>query len=545
MKDLILKHALINAVQHGGKADIQAVIGKIIAKDPNARKRLKEIVPKIKKIVEEVNSLGLEKQKQKMDELGIEIEKRVEEERILPELPEAKKGKVVMRIAPNPNGPLHIGHARMAVLNDEYVKRYKGKLILRFDDTDPKNPNKIAMKEAYKWIEDDLKWLGVEWKKTERASAKIKTYYKYFKKLLKMGKAYVCSCEQEAWKNLVRVERKTCPCRENSVKENLKRWSAMLKWKYKEGQAVGRIKTPFVEDPAVIDWVAFRIVDAPKHPLVKNVKVWPMLDFASAIDDYDFKVTHIVRGKDLAVSESRQKFVYDYFGWKYPVTRIYGKFMTSEDMVVSKRDVAEGIKSGRFSGYDDARLVFLKALRRRGIQPDAIRNYILNLGLSEKETTVDLDILHDENKKLIDADAERYFVVAEPVEITLDRVPLKTVKAPLYPGKRKYRKIKTAKKVFIEKIDYTAYAGKEVRLMHFCNVVINKKAKVASVAKKDIPKIHWVSDGVKVNLVMPGNVLDAVGEKNISKIKPDEMVQFERIGYARCDKKNVFYFSHR
>jgi len=309
------------------------------------------------------------------------------------------------------------------------------------------------------------------------------------------------------------------------VEENLKRWKMMLKRKYNEGQAVGRIKTPFVEDPAVIDWVAFRIVDNPEHPFVKNVNVWPMLDFASAIDDYEFKITHVVRGKDLAVSESRQRFVYDYFGWKYPVVKIYGKFMTSEDMVVSKSEVAAGIKSGKFSGYDDPKLVFLKALRRRGIQPEAIRSYILNLGLSEKETTVDLNILYSENKKVIDAGAERYFVVADPVEISLDRIPLKTVKAPLYPGKRKLRKIKTAKKVFIEKLDYTAYIGKEVRLMHFCNVVVNKKAKVTSVARKEIPKIHWVANPIKVKIVMPNDVLDGVGESNLKKLKVNQLIQ--------------------
>lgn len=548
MEQLVRKHALANAVQFNGKASIGAVIGKVIAEKPEMKADMDFLKKTVAKIVSEVNAIGIETQKKELEKTGWQkIEK--EQRTGLPPLPNADAG-VVMRMAPNPNGPAHIGHSRMAILNDEYAKMYKGRLFLRFDDTDPKNPNKIPMKEAYKWIEEDLKWLGVKYEKSFRASARLGIYYKYFERLLAMGKAYICTCGQEAWRRMVRGERKPCPCRSLGVKENLKSWKDMLLHKIKEGQAVGRIKTDIetISDPAIIDWVAFRIVDKPNHPFAKPIKkVWPMLDFASAIDDFEFGITHIIRGKDLAISEARQKILYEYMGWKYPVTKVYGKFITTENMVVSKSKIAEGIKSGKFSGYDDPQLATLKAFRKRGIRPEAIRNYIAGLGLSEAETTVDLEILFSENRKLIDRGSDRCFFVSEPIEIELDKLPIKKVKAPLYPRKRKFRKIPASNKIYIEKQDYVANLGKEARLMHFCNLIVGKKAKVTGTELKDIPKMHWVpKNAKKTKLMMPdGKIVSGLAEPAIAKVKPNQIVQFERIGFARCDKKGFFYFAHK
>ncbi len=549
-EQIIRKHALANAVQFCGKAEIGSVIGKAIAEKPELKADMNALKQKVAKTVSEVNALNPEEQKKELEKTGWQkIEK--EQRTGLPPLPGAEKGKVIMRMAPNPNGPFHIGHARMVILNDEYAKMYKGKLILRFDDTDPKNPNKVPMKEAYKWMEEDLEWLGVRYGKVFRASSRLPVYYKHFKNLLETESAYVCTCGQEEWSRLVRNERKECPCKSLSTEENLKRWKDMLSHKLKEGQAVGRIKTDMekISDPAVIDWVAFRIVDKPEHPFAGKPpkKVWPMLDFASAIDDYEFGITHIVRGKDLAVSEARQKILYGHTGWKYPITRVYGKFMTTEEMILSKSKIAEGIKSGKFSGWDDPRLVMLRAFRKRGILPEAIRNYILGLGFGESETTVDLEILYSENRKLIDKTSNRYFFVAEPVEIGLDKLLTKIVKAPLYPGGKKFRKIPASKKIFIEKQDYAANLGKEARLMHFCNIVVGKKSTVTGTELKNIPKLHWVSKGaVKTKLVMPdGKIISGLAEPSAANVRAGQIVQFERIGFARCFRKGLFYFAHK
>ncbi|MFZ3077088.1 MAG: glutamate--tRNA ligase [Candidatus Aenigmatarchaeota archaeon] len=566
-EQIIRKHALANAAQFGGKASMGAVIGKVIAEKPELKVDMNALKQAVTKIISEVNALDLETQKKELEKTGWQkIEK--EQREGLPPLPNADTC-VVMRMAPNPNGPLHIGHARMVILNDEYAKMYRGKLFLRFDDTDPKNPNKVPMKAAYKWIENDLKWLGVKYGKVFSASSRLPIYYKYFEKNLEAGNAYVCTCEQEAWSRMVRNERKPCPCKDLDAEENLKRWRNMLKHKLKEGQAVGRIKTDMdkIKDPAVIDWVAFRIVDKPQHPFSgkPRKKVWPMLDFASAIDDREFGITHIVRGKDLAISEARQRILYEYMGWKYPVAKIYGKIMTTEEMVVSKSKIAEGIKSGKFSGYDDPQLATLSAFRKRGILPEAIRNYMVGIGMNESETTVDLEILYAENRKLIDKTSDRYFFVAEPVEIELDKVPAKVVKAPLYPGGKKFRRIPATKKIFVEKADFDADKGKEARLMHFCNIILDKKAKVTGSELKDarkaklsgmpktkevfvhVPKLHWVPKGaIKTKLVMPdGKIISGLAEPAAAKIKPNQIVQFERVGFARCDKKGLFYFAHK
>ncbi len=548
LNKIILKHALLNAQQYG-KAEMGSVLGKVIAEAPEVKKDIDGLKKQILLTIADVNKMKKEAVEKELKKFG-KIEKPKEQKHELPDLSNVKKGKVVMRMAPNPNGPPHIGHTRMLILNDEYVKRYKGKLILRFDDTDPKNPNKIPMKEAYKWFEEDLKWLGVKYSKVSRASDRLAVYYKYFEQFLKDGLAYVCTCQQEAWSKMVRIERGTCPCRGLDADENVQRWKKMQIGELKEGQAVGRIKTPTdVADPAVLDWVAFRIVDEPEHPFVKDEHVWPMLDFASAIDDHDFGITHIIRGKDLSISEVRQRILYDKLGWKYPETRVYGKFVTTEAMILSKSKIAEGIRNKIYSGWDDPRLATLRAFKKRGIQAQAVRNYIAALGLNEHETTVDLDILYNKNREVIDKKSNRYFFVSEPIEVFLSKVPVRTVKAPTYPGKRTYRKIPVGKKVFVEKIDFIANRGKEVRLMHFANYVLDKNAKFTGKPLKDIPKLHWCPEkNVKVKIVtQSGKEIEGIAEPEISKVKVDQTVQFERISFARCEsvKPLVFYLAHR
>ncbi len=313
VKKLILKHALVNAVAYGGKSTPGAVIGKVVAENPELKKDMQVLAKEVVKIVKQVNSWSLTEQKKELAKFG-KIEKPEIEQRVgLPELPNVK-GKVVMRFAPNPSGPLHIGHIRQALLNDEYVKRHKGKFILRFDDTDPKSDVKPPMKEAYHWIREDLKWLGVKVSQEAMASSRLETYYKYFEKLLEMGNAYVCTCDANEWRE--RKERsEPCEHRDDDARMQIERWKKMFK-KFKEGEAVARMKTDINHpDPAARDWATFRIIDKPNHVMVGNkYRVWPLLDFASSIDDHEFETTHIIRGVDLNISEVRQRFLYNYFG---------------------------------------------------------------------------------------------------------------------------------------------------------------------------------------------------------------------------------------
>ena len=546
----IRRFALLNALEFG-KAQVKPVIAKVLALHPELRKNAKDVVELCERVVSEINSLSPEEIKKISEEMGVKLEKRKRESgaQTLPELPVEENVRPVFRIAPNPNGPLHIGHARMIILNDEYAKRYGGTLILRFDDTDPKNPAKRPVKEAYEMIRRDLKWLGVKWHEEIIASRRLDIYYRWFEICLKKGFAYICTCSAEEWRERVRKKRTACECRKKSGEENLRDWKKMLAHEFKEGEAVGRIKTSLEEkDPAVIDWVAFRIIDEPGHPFFANPqtapKVWPSLDFASAIDDRLTGVTHILRGKDLAICEKRQRILYDYFSWRYPRVFVFGKIF-SEKFVFSTSRLREMVEKGIYKGFDDTRLATICALRKRGITAQAIRNYIISLGLNENETKFDMEILHAFNRKVLDPVAKRFFLVRNPVEIELETVPREQIEAPLYPGRKETRVIKVSERIFVEKEDFEKFRGKEVRLMHFCNVLLKKKARVTSLENRDIPKIHWVSNGVKVALVENEEERECVAEENVLGVKRDEIVQFERVGFARCEDRARFYFAHR
>src|SRR3989338_8712398 len=299
MKDVILKHCLLNAVQHEGKANFQAVLSKILGESPKLKSDIKMLAIEIQKVLDEINSWSLEKQKNEVEKLNIIIENKPhhKEERVLPDLSNVEKN-IIMRMAPFPSGPLHIGNARMAILNDEYVKKYHGKLFLVIDDTIG-SEEKIPISEAYGMIKNGLKWLGIKWNKVFYKSARLEIFYKYAKKMLEINVAYVCECPTDKLRKN-RRDGTECYCRSNDAKTNIEKWEMMLKGGYKEGEAIVRLKTDMNhENPAFRDRVLLRISNR-EHPRVGNkYKVWPMLEFSWAIDDYLLKITHVIRGKEL------------------------------------------------------------------------------------------------------------------------------------------------------------------------------------------------------------------------------------------------------
>ena len=548
MRDVILKHALSNAVEFNGKANAGSVIGRVVSEKPELKADMKTLGKTVSEVVKEVNSWDLKKQKTELKKFG-KIEKPKKEERVgLPPLPDAKPRKVVMRLAPFPSGPLHIGNAKPYIINDEYVKTYKGKLLLVIDDT-MGSPQKQVMPEAYKLIPEGLKWLNVKFDpKIIFKSDRLKFYYQYAKELIEKDAAYVCECSNDQLKHN-RANAIACSHRYQSIKENLDKWQDMLDGKYAEGQAILRIKTDMAHpNPAFRDRVLLRITEREHPKTKKKFKVWPLLDFSWAIDDHLLGITHVLRGKDLMIESDMEKFIWDIFGWPHPVI-IHTGMVRLEGVKISKSKSQQEITSGVFKGWDDPRTWSLQSLRKRGFLPEAIRTFTLAGGVTEHDVTVPVDSLYAENRKLIDAIANRYFFVAEPVEITLDRLVARSVDAPLYPGKRKYRKIPTTKKIYVEKLDYMANKGREVRLMHFCNIMLDRTAKVTGKPVKDIPKIHWVPEkAVKAKLVMPdGKEIDGLLEPAAAKLKKGAIVQFERIGFCCCDsiKPLVFYYAHR
>src|SRR3989344_1230037 len=488
-------------------------------------------------MVDEVNKLSVKEQENEIKKFGGIKDKGKPlstQERKIPELVNAKKGKAIMRFAPNPNGPLSFGHCRPGLWNWFLVKKYNGKYILRFDDTDPKI--KVPMKEAYSWIKKDLEWLGVKPSKVVIQSKRLKIYYKHAEELIKKGYAYVDTIKQEEmrqkiWKSELSDEREEQPS------EVMKKWKKMFT-KYKEGEAVLRIKTDIDHpNPAVRDWIAFRIIEKGKHPLVK-AKVWPLLNFASAIDDYELKVTHILRGIDLKVSDQRQKYVFDYFGWKYPETIYNGKFLIGG--IKSTSEAKELIKEGKLTGWDDVRLGTIMSLRRRGFQAETIVNFIKDIGIDRSDVNISMDNLASYNKKIIDKKANRYFLILNPKKIMIKGNKIKNAKIPLHPDflKRGSRKINVKEEFYVQ--DEIKF-GENYRFMHLFNFKNGEVTSYEYDNKLNAKLIHWLpvsKDLVNVEVVMGDNsVVKGYGEPDLKKVKLNEIIQFERLFFAKCEKK--------
>ncbi|MDP2766208.1 MAG: glutamate--tRNA ligase [Candidatus Methanoperedens sp.] len=558
IKLLIKKYALQNAVKYNRMPQAGAVMGKVMAV-PELRPRAKEITSLVGEVLGEINQMlpgSWEEELEKLaPELLAELKEKKEPEKGLPPL--EINGTLVMRFAPNPNGPPTIGSARGIVVNSEYTKKYHGKLIIRFDDTDP--ATKRPMLEAYTWYLEDCKWLGAKPDEVIIASDRIPKYYEVAEELIQKDGAYVCFCEQEEFKAL-KDAKKACPHREQGGEKNLEFWHRMISGEYKEQEAVLRIKTDIThKDPAIRDWVAFRIIKTP-HPRVGDrYCVWPLLDFESAVEDHLLGTTHIIRGKDLIDSETRQRYIYKYMGWTYPKTLHWGRVQIHEFGKLSTSGLKKAIAEGVYTGWDDPRVPTIRALRRRGIMPEALRKFMLDLGLGETDISLSMDTLYAENRKLIDPVANRYFFVWNPVEMEIEGVEPRIAMAPLHPAKKEMREISVGTKVLVCRDDVdTLKAGERLRLKDLYNIEITSisplKAKFIGtdmdlVKKEKARIIHWVPpDGLRVKVLSPEGEYAGVGERGIER-ELDRVVQFERFGFVRIDSVSgdgvVAYFTHR
>ncbi len=554
LRNIILKYALQNAILHEGKANYKAVIGKIMAENPSLRSRAKELIGDVKKIVEEVNSLSPEEQKKELEEIAPELleRKKKEEKKELEDLPDVH-GEVRMRLAPSPSGPMHLGQSRMAILNDEYVKRYGGVLFLRIEDTNPHN----ILPEAYDMIPEDLEWLGVKVHEIVIQSDRFEIYYDYAKKLLEMGRAYITTVPAEEWRKL-KSEGKPTKDRELPPEEQLERWEKMLSGDYDEGEAVYVVKTDLQHpNPAIRDWAAFRIIKDVEHPRLGNKYiVYPLMNFSVAVDDHELQLTHVLRGKDHLNNTYRQMYLYDYFGWKKPIYIHYG-WVTMKDTILKTSLIKEGIRKGEYMGWDDPRLGTLRALAKRGIQPEAIRKYWIQVGLKEVDIEFSWDTLYAYNRELVDSKAKRYFFVWNPIEVEIRGVEKIEGKAPLHPnidmGFREY-KLSSPIKILVTMDDWKRIENGEVfRLKDLCNVVKREEhleytGNDLSIVKSGAKIVHWVpKNSLPCKVYMPdGKSLDGYAEEYVEN-SINEIVQFERFGFTKIYKEGelVGYFAHR
>lgn len=533
VSEIVRKYLLANAVEHEGKAQPKSVLGRMLSDMPELRARVLELKSLTEREAENVNRMPVQEQKTELERLGGYTAEKRAERKGLPDI-ELTRDRVVMRFAPNPDGAIHLGNSRPAILCDEYVKRYKGKLILRFDDTDPKV--KVPELRFYSWIKEDLKWLKVKWHSEVMASKRLNIYYKLAAELIEKGGAYVCTCG-ESWKKLRNASR-PCKCRNDDVRTVMKKWKSMLRHKYKEGQAVLRVRSDMeAKNPAVRDWPAFRIVDKPRHPL-KKAHLWPLYNFASAVDDHLLGTTHIFRGQEHSTNEVKQRYMFQHMKWEYPLVVILGRLSLS-GMVMSKSLIREGIERHKYNGWDDPKLGTLRALRRRGFQPDALRQIIIDVGPKPSDITISMENLAAYNRKLIDKDARRYFFIqnAKKIEVTGSRV--KSADLPFHPDQRGRggRKFRLGKYFLIDAKDFESCKGLEVRLKDLFNVKLGEKSSYTGTELKSIPKIQWLPEKhIPVRVTMPAHILKGYGETNLIQAKRGEIIQFERFGFVRIEK---------
>jgi len=563
IKLLVKKYALDNARKFNGVPNMGAVIGKIIGERPELKAELKSLTPEIKKICDEVRLLPVEKQVEELQKIAPQllIEVKIVEEKKLKPLDGIEKGKLVMRLAPSPSGPLQIGNAIVGALNSLYCKEFGGKLILRIEDTDVQK----IYPPAYKLIEEDTNWFtenGVH--QLVIQSDRMETYYDYAEKVIAQGKAYVCTCNADSWRVLSQ-KMKACPCRELGVKDQLARWDKMFV-EFEPGQAVVRIKTDLNDpNPAMRDWPALRINHSVHPRQATKYKVWPLMNFAVFVDDHELGVTHTIRGKDHFDNARRQKHLYDFFKFKEPKHAWIGR-INIEGLEVSKTKTKKAIEEGKFDDWDDIRLPFLGALKRRGFMPGSIMKFAFDMGIGLNDKTVPADdffkSLEAHNRDIIDPVANRYFFVANPVKVTVKNAPNQTVsirKHPDFPD-RGMRTFQTGTDFFVPKDDLGKVRAKKLyRLMDCLN--FKKEAKDYVFDSVEYDKYHKDGDGtmhwlpvsaelVDVEVLMPDKkLLVGKGEPSMRDLKVNDIVQLERFGFCRLDRidknKYSFWFAHK
>jgi glutamyl-tRNA synthetase len=562
---LIQKFALQNAYKHGTVPQAGAVTGKLLGTHPELRPHAKELMPLVQQVLADVGRMSPEEIRAKLQsiapELIEELSVKKEARKGLPPLDVSgvKPGKkVTLRIAPNPNGPPSLGNARGIIVNHEYARTYDGVFIMRFDDTDPSI--KRPMLEAYQWYVDQAKWLGCPPDRVVVASDRLPRYYEYAEKLIELGKAYVCTCDNEAF-HALKEAGKPCPHRETPPAENMERWKKMLDGGYAGKEAVLRIKTEIDHrDPALRDWVAFRIVTE-EHPRAGGkYRVWPMLDFESAMEDHFLEVTHIIRGKDLMKTADKQRYIYRYLGWEYPHVSHWGRVRLLGFGKFSTSAMKKGIEAGEYTGWDDPRLPTVAALKRRGFEPEAIRNVMINMGVTETDIEFSMDTLYSENRKIVDPKANRYFFVRDPVVMRIAGAPETIARAPLHPqdparGHRTLR-VAAAPEILVPKSDASGMKpGDVIRLKDLYNVRVacaeplcaEYAGNDVAVLRKGAKIVHWApADGVPTRVLGPEGEFHGVAEPGV-RDDLHNVVQFERFAFVRIDAIDgvvLAYYTH-
>ena len=330
-----------------------------------------------------------------------------------------------------------------------------------------------------------------------------------------------------------------------------------------EGEMVLRVKTDIQhKNPAIRDWVAMRVVED-EHPRIGNqYRVYPMMNFSVAVDDHLLGITHVLRGKDHLANSEKQEYLYHHLGWDVPKFIHYGR-LKMDDVRLSTSQARQGIEDGIYSGWDDPRLGTIRAIARRGIQPAAIRELMMEIGVKIADSTVTWKKIYGLNRSFLEDKANRYFMVENPKLVEIEGVPeslLGNVERPLHPDHldRGMRSLEFNGKVYLDGEDIPSQDDQVLRLMDAVNITFqdgqaqyhSEGIDEAREAKARI--VQWVptEGAVETEMVMPdASLVTGFAESTLKGVEEGEVVQLERIGFTRLDGKEDgklrFYYAHK
>lgn len=571
IQQIIKKIVLRNAIEYGGGAKYDVVISKVVGLRPDLRPMIKELIPLIKKIVDDVNSLDFPDQEKMASKLlvfqGVDKAAKRKEEPSLPPLQGARVGEVVTRFPPEPNGYPHIGHAKAAIIDQEYARMYEGKLILRFDDTNPLN----EQLEFYDAIKEGLEWLGIIPDLIKNTSDDIKILHSYGRRLVTKEDAYVCTCKSDEIHSM-RAKGVDCPCRTLDSNDHLERLEKFFDGSFEQNEAIIRFRGNMSDlNTAMRDPTLFRIIDADHPKLGRSIRVFPTYDFAAPVEDSLDGVTHAMRTKEYELRNELYFSVLRSLCLRQPTLLEFSR-LEFEGMPVSKRKLKPLVEGGLVSGWDDPRLPTLAALKKRGVLPEAIHKFILSLGISLADTKPPFESLEAYNRKLLDKISLRLFFVKHPVEVRIGNPILGKIELKNHPtAQLGTRNVQISDRVYIDRADADRLAsGQEIRLMEMYNIQLEEKIQENGIdhlrvintgqeIKTNIPKVQWVSndDMVPFTVIVPDKLFingefskdslhtyNGIAESYVSKLQPGSHIQLVRFGFCRLQTNGVAIYTH-
>lgn len=416
------------------------------------------------------------------------------------------KGKVHTRFPPEPNGYLHIGHAKSICLNFGIANAYKGLCNLRYDDTNPEKEEE----EFVKSIKEDVKWLGFDWQtRGYYASDYFDKLYNYAVQLIEKGRAYVCDLstnEIRQYRGTLTEPGKMSPNRNRSVEENLDLFTRMKNGEFENGTHVLRAKIDMahpnmnMRDPAL-----YRIKKTHHHRTKGKWCIYPMYDFAHCLSDSIEGITHSICTLEFENNRPLYDWILDQLGVHHPQQIEFARLNLSH-AVLSKRKLKELVEENDVSGWDDPRMPTISGLRRRGYTPEAIRNFCDKIGVSKINSIIEIVVLENSVREDLNKKANRVMAVLNPLKVIITNYPenkeekLDAINNPENPKQGK-RKIPFSRELYIEQDDfkedppkkfYRLSPGREVRLRYAYFIKCEKVIKDEGTG--EIKELHCVYD---------------------------------------------------